>query len=91
MKDKLTIMDVNLMVYIMWRFAGNNDKESIEFKFLELSMDEEKVFAVRWCTDPKETYVYEVKWQFNPLEVKTWVKKHTVVRVSHLKSMQSKN
>merc|ERR1712232_1393324 len=28
--------------YIMWRFAGNDDKESVEFKSTELSIDEEK-------------------------------------------------
>merc|ERR1719181_1586872 len=27
--------------YIMWRFAGNDDKESVEFKTSELSVDEE--------------------------------------------------
>ena len=27
--------------YIMWHFAGNDDKESIEFKFDELYVDEE--------------------------------------------------
>merc|ERR1719497_79135 len=51
--------------YIMWRFAGNDDKESIEFKSMELSVDEEKARAAKWCidtvngsvrrcTDPKE-------------------------------------
>merc|ERR1712087_241587 len=51
--------------YIMWRFAGNDDKESIEFKSAELSVDEEKARAQKWCidsvsgcarrcTDPKE-------------------------------------
>merc|ERR1719189_1904078 len=51
--------------YIMWRFAGNDDKESIEFKSQELSVDEEKARAQKWCidgvtggvrrcTDPKE-------------------------------------
>jgi elongation factor 3 len=51
--------------YIMWRFAGNDDKESIEFKTTELSVDEEKARAQKWCidgvsgavrrtTDPKE-------------------------------------
>jgi elongation factor 3 len=51
--------------YIMWRFAGNDDKESIEFKTSELSVDEEKARATKWCidsvtgsvrrcTDPKE-------------------------------------
>mmetsp|Transcript_70157 Transcript_70157/g.146771 ORF Transcript_70157/g.146771 Transcript_70157/m.146771 type:complete len:1044 (+) Transcript_70157:76-3207(+) len=51
--------------YIMWRFAGNDDKESVEFKSQELSVDEEKARATKWCidsvtgtvrrcTDPKE-------------------------------------
>jgi len=49
----------------MWRFAGNDDKESIEFKSQELSVDEEQARAQKWCidtvsgnvrrcTDPKE-------------------------------------
>merc|ERR1711979_110305 len=37
--------------YIMWRFAGNDDKESIEFKSTELSVDEEKARATKWCID----------------------------------------
>merc|ERR1712054_40212 len=51
--------------YIMWRFAGNGDKESLEFKSQELSVDEEKARQKKWCidatsgdvrkcTDPKE-------------------------------------
>merc|ERR1711976_212608 len=51
--------------YIMWRFAGNDDKESLEFKATELSVDEEVARAQKWCidsttggvrrcTDPKE-------------------------------------
>merc|ERR1712100_897110 len=51
--------------YIMWRFAGNDDKESLEFKTAELSIDEEKARSMKWCidgvtgnvrrcTDPKE-------------------------------------
>merc|ERR1712226_1303684 len=51
--------------YIMWRFAGNDDKESLEFKTTDLSVDEEKARATKWCidsvsggvrrcTDPKE-------------------------------------
>merc|ERR1711976_834252 len=31
--------------YIMWRFAGNDDKESLEFKSTELSVDEEAARA----------------------------------------------
>merc|ERR1712149_99115 len=37
--------------YIMWRFAGNDDKESLEFKNMELSVDEEKARAQKWCID----------------------------------------
>merc|ERR1719160_864705 len=37
--------------YIMWRFAGNDDKESLEFKTQELSVDEEKARAAKWCVD----------------------------------------
>merc|ERR1711982_104635 len=51
--------------YIMWRFAGNDDKESLEFKSTELSVDEEVARTQKWCidstsgdvrkcTDPKE-------------------------------------
>merc|ERR1711972_1292385 len=37
--------------YIKWRFAGNDDKESIEFKSQELSVDEEAARAAKWCID----------------------------------------
>jgi elongation factor 3 len=37
--------------YIMWRFAGNDDKESLEFKSDKLSVDEEKARAQKWCVD----------------------------------------
>merc|ERR1712226_231380 len=37
--------------YIMWRFAGNDDKESLEFKSAELSVDEEAARAQKWCVD----------------------------------------
>merc|ERR1712226_1693484 len=37
--------------YIMWRFAGNDDKGSLEFKSTELSVDEEKARATKWCID----------------------------------------
>merc|ERR1712050_821074 len=37
--------------YIMWRFAGNDDKESLEFKSNDLSVDEEKAREQKWCID----------------------------------------
>merc|ERR1712127_817713 len=44
-------MQVTPTEYIMWRFAGNDDKESLEFKSTELSVDEEKARATKWCID----------------------------------------
>merc|ERR1711937_619204 len=44
-------MDKTPAQYIMWRFAGNDDKESLEFKSSELSVDEEAARAQKWCTD----------------------------------------
>merc|ERR1711975_94836 len=38
--------------YIGWRFAGNEDKESLEFKTQELAEDEEKLRSKEWCLDP---------------------------------------
>merc|ERR1712032_1590066 len=37
--------------YIMWRFAGNDDKESIEFKTDDLSVDETQAREQKWCID----------------------------------------
>merc|ERR1719281_1947913 len=44
-------MDKTPAQYIMWRFAGNDDKESLEFKSSELSVEEEAARAQKWCTD----------------------------------------
>jgi len=35
----------------MWRFAGNDDQENLEFKSQELSVDEESARAQKWCID----------------------------------------
>ena len=51
-------------LYIIWRFADNGNKESIEFKSVELSVDEKsgrsaklgidgETNSVRFCIDPK--------------------------------------
>jgi len=113
--------------YIMWRFAGNDDRESIEFKTEELSVDEEAARAKKWCIDtvtgdvrlcidPKEdqkkakqdeagvvvpdailnrknnkkekTFMYEVKWQFKPIENNSWVPKDTIIKMGYLKIVQ---
>mmetsp|Transcript_136533 Transcript_136533/g.262272 ORF Transcript_136533/g.262272 Transcript_136533/m.262272 type:complete len:1404 (+) Transcript_136533:50-4261(+) len=113
--------------YIMWRFAGNEDKESIDFKSDELTVDEEAARAVSWCIDnvsggvrrcytaeedPKRakqdlnnivvpeatlnrrqrkkdnTYEYEVKWRFKPVESACWVDREIMIRMGYLKLVQ---
>jgi elongation factor 3 len=37
--------------YIMWRFAGNDDKESLEFATDKLTVDEEDARSKKWCID----------------------------------------
>merc|ERR1719421_1133304 len=66
--------------YIMWRFAGNDDKESLEFKADTLTVDEEAARAQKWCvdaatgnvrktTDPKEDAKKAKQDEANVLEV----------------------
>ena len=43
--------------YIMWRFAGNDDRESLEFKTDELSVDEERA--------NREMELNSFKWFYN--------------------------
>merc|ERR1719453_2922335 len=43
--------------YIMWRFAGNDDKESVDFKKeVTLTEEEEKAQESKWFLDPKQSY-----------------------------------
>merc|ERR1711865_75485 len=113
--------------YIMWRFAGNDDKESVEFKTDELSVDETAARERPWCIDgvtnearlcitekedPKKhkldmtnvvvpdavlnrkqnkkekTFMYEVKWQFKPIEANVWVSKEALTKMGFLKLVQ---
>lgn len=38
--------------YIMWRFAGNDDRESLEFKGDDITSSEGELRAVKWMIDP---------------------------------------
>merc|ERR1719456_2192733 len=43
--------------YIMWRFAGNDDQESLEFKEdVGLSVEEESAQSQQWFLDPKQAF-----------------------------------
>ena len=44
-------MQETSMEYTMWRFAEKNDKESIEFKSVEISVDEKSARSLKWCID----------------------------------------
>merc|ERR1711904_690481 len=44
-------MDKTPTQYIMWRFAGNDDQESLEFKSDKLTVDEGEARKVQWCID----------------------------------------
>jgi len=39
--------------YILWRFAGNDDRESLENQTKEINVDEEALRLVKWCVDGK--------------------------------------
>jgi elongation factor 3 len=46
--------------YILWRFAGNDDRESLENQTKEINVDEEALRAVKWCVDSKTGTVRKV-------------------------------
>lgn len=39
--------------YILWRFQGNDDRESLENRTKEINSDEAALREVGWCIDPK--------------------------------------
>ena len=93
-------MQETLTLYIVWRFAGNDNKESIVFKF-ELFVDVESARlvklgiggvagSVRPCTDSKvakkeKTFEYKMKWPFKPIEANVWVQKSFLIKMSYRK------
>merc|ERR1719253_2470516 len=46
--------------YILWRFAGNDDRESLENQTKEINVDEEALRAIKWCVDSKSGVVRKV-------------------------------
>lgn len=46
-------LDKTATDYILWRFAGNDDRESLENQTKEINVDEEALRAVKWCVDNK--------------------------------------
>ncbi|CAD7944084.1 unnamed protein product [Amoebophrya sp. A120] len=50
-------LDKTPVQYILWRFAGNDDRESLENQTNEVNVDEEALRAVKWCVDSKSGVV----------------------------------
>merc|ERR1719181_545601 len=46
-------LDKTPVQYILWRFAGNDDRESLENQTKEINVDEEALRRVDWCVDSK--------------------------------------
>merc|ERR1712032_1317151 len=46
-------LDKTPVQYIMWRFAGNDDRESLENSTKDTNEDEMALRAVKWCVDGK--------------------------------------
>jgi elongation factor 3 len=46
-------MDKTPVQYILWRFAGNDDRESLENQTKEINVDEEALRKIKWCVDSK--------------------------------------
>merc|ERR1712203_1152206 len=53
-------LDKTPVQYILWRFAGNDDRESLENQTKEVNVDEEALRAVKWCVDSKTGSVRKV-------------------------------
>merc|ERR1712151_1116976 len=53
-------LDKTPVQYIMWRFAGNDDRESLENSTKDTNVDEEALRAVKWCVDGKSGSVRKV-------------------------------
>jgi len=50
-------LDKTPVQYILWRFAGNDDRESLENQTNEVNVDEEALRAIKWCVDSKSGVV----------------------------------
>lgn len=64
-------LDKTPAAYIMWRFAGNDDRESLDFKSEELTSSEEDLRAVSWILDPVRNTVRKLEGEKE--------KKHVVI------------
>merc|ERR1712125_291711 len=64
-------LDKTPVQYIMWRSAGNDDKESLEFKSDDLTGNETELREVKWMVDPSRGTLRKVE--------KKEEEKHTVI------------
>merc|ERR1712012_1290418 len=74
--------------YIMWRFAGNDDKESIELKTDEAGAVIPEATVNRRQKKKEKTFEYEVKWTFKPMESNCWVEKEILIKMGYKKLVE---
>merc|ERR1711871_321398 len=99
-------LDKTATDYIMWRFAGADDKESLENMNMEKKCDmsetpegkKERAAAVtpdaiinRQKHTKTKKYMYEVKWMHKPNECNTWVERDTLLAMGYSKIVAKKD
>jgi elongation factor 3 len=114
--------------YILWRFAGADDRESLENQSKEVNVDDEKLREQPWFICPKsldvkkcdmsdskegkaeraakvipeavlnrqkhtktKKYIYEVKWQYKPVESNSWVERDILLAMGYSKLVNKKD
>merc|ERR1712085_247743 len=82
-------MQVTPTEYIMWRFAGNDEKEDAKkAKQDEAGIVIPDAIVGRRQKKKEKTFEYELKWQFKSLDSNCWVEKDIVVKMGYLKLVQ---
>merc|ERR1712178_377020 len=99
-------MDKTATDYIMWRFAGADDKESLENMNMETTDDDEKKRERPWFICPKtleakkcdmtdtpeaKKYIYEVKWMHKSIESNSWVEREILLEMGYSKLVAKKD
>merc|ERR1711981_1198235 len=93
-------MDKTAVDYILWRFAGADDRESLENQNQEATEDDEKeraqaVIPEAVLNRQKHTktkkYLYEVKWMHKSIENNAWVEREILLAMGYSKIVMKKD
>merc|ERR1712137_184670 len=81
--------------YILWRFAGADDRESLENQNTEATEDDAKKRLQPWFLCPRalevKKYTYEVKWMHKSIENNTWVERDIILAMGYSKIVMKKD